>query len=219
MIPTDTAGRWDYVDSLVRRWFPPGEQAAEPELSNAARRLGPLSPALAALAARAARHVVWGVQDTVLAPDDWRPDDTRLVIAREAQGATEWAVPLGEIAADDPPVDLRDPDSGRWVREFSSVSEFAVGWVLLAVKFSGADLPRANGQVPYEAVDRLRAEFDVLSLRLTWPADPTWFVSLPDALVEVDGGAWAWVTARDRGAYEAAMTELTRLGMELDESA
>lgn len=56
MIPADTAWRWDYVDSLVRRWFPPGEQAAEPELSDAARRLGPLSPALAALAARAAGH-------------------------------------------------------------------------------------------------------------------------------------------------------------------
>lgn len=222
MIPFDTAENWAYVDALTARWFPPPQGPAAPaDLSTVEARLaavvpGALSPALVELATRAARDDVWNVQDRLLPSDRWAFWKDRLVIGEEAQGVTQWGIDLQHLTDPDPPVEYVDLDTDEWEDEFGRVSEFAIVWVLLAVKFSPADLRRSNGQVEDDPLNRFRAAHQPLPVGATWPADPTMFYPLDDALLEVDGDTWAWLTARDDAAFDAATERLAGFGITLD---
>lgn len=91
-------------------------------------RLGvSLPPALRVLYERTGRHPLHTTHDVLIPPEGLGIVDGYLVVYRERQDVTEWAVAVANLLRVDPPVEKRVLDRGKFkfVEEFTTLSQFA----------------------------------------------------------------------------------------------
>ncbi len=218
--PPQRIARWEQVARLTADWFETDSSAGgvDPsEMIRAERRLG--------LALPLALHEwylrfgnlpkVWNVQDEVFAPHEFEVDNGYLVIGRENQGVFSWGIAVAALGEADPAVTIVGPGEPNHLQVAApTLTEFAIGLLLLNVKFSQSRLFRANGQIPHGAVETIEASISRLPVPdLHWYASPVRLFGDHNITVEIDGGAWLWITAKESVAFERVVCLAEGVGM------
>ncbi|MCP5119835.1 MAG: SMI1/KNR4 family protein, partial [bacterium] len=209
-IPAQRAERWEILRAAVGQWYEPlGPEhgVSQAELDEAEARLGaPLPRALREWYALAgARDDIWSRQDHLLLPRAVQISDGYLVFLIENQSVVDWGIREAACGLEDPPVFVSSADdSGQWIQENPSVSEFALQFLASCVKWSSSRW-WATGWVGREVVAAIKSEYPRLSFPTWhWPGEADYF-GYRDIIAEtVTDAPGAWLTVTTRTAVAAA---------------
>lgn len=208
---------WDFVRALAAAFGRPlaeGDGVDADEIRQAESRIGAALPAALseAYGLFGRRTDLTASQDRLLAPSQLQVDDDRVLVLRvENQYCASWGVPLGDVAADDPPALLNIGDG--WEPYADRLSLALVEMVMSEAMFSARDGRSDNRNLGYLA----QAELGVAFERLPLPDFPFWaepgcpplrWFAGPDALLRDDGGEWLWVHGRTPEAVQAVRDRL-----------
>lgn len=208
-LPDSYSERLALLDVCLERWFGPANAPAsvpEATLTQAEQRLALALPAALRdwYQRSGLRRDVWCLQDRLLAPADfeWRADV--LVFCAENQGVVRWGIPRDALSLPDPPVVVSDPwNPAKWLPECERISEFALVFAAMNTKWSRRVAYRADVELSPDVLSSLQDSLTRLPLPdLHFPAFPTRFFGDDNALVEVQGKVWAWVSAQTDEAFE-----------------
>jgi len=222
-LPASRGERWSLLRAVLDRWFPSSASPtglADAELVAAEQRLGlKLPPALWEwYASFGSGDAVWCVQDRLRRPDELEVSNGFLLFAVENQTCWYWGIPLGELQSPDPPVFLSNSSAKAWERESDSVSRFALQYAMLNVKFGDGTRFTANGPLTSTQRSKIALEYALLPFgELHTPVFPTRFHGSDEIVVELEGDAWVWATARDQESLIHLDALLTPLGMDWSE--
>ncbi len=219
-VPPGREERWNTLATFFKGWFGqlgPADGYDEQSLSAAEERLHlRLPPSLREWYGLAGRRAdVWSHQDHFLSPEDLRIEDERLVIYVENQSVVRWTISLEDIASDDPPVFVSDPeDSETWIEESPAVSMFPLSQMLLNVKFSESTSYSANGEATRGSLIAIKRNYQRLGFPdLNWPG-ATRFYGGQDLLIETNGDTWIWVSGKSSATFSDAVDLIARTGVE-----
>lgn len=213
-LPRDREARWLLLDELLRKWFTPYEGTVgtlASELDAAERRLGVRLPV--ALRDWYERYAgldhVWCRQDELLAPAAFRISDGLLIFCSENQSVVRWGVRVEDLDQGDPPVFLEEDYADEDLpAECDSVSEFALLFALMNVKWSSALACTANGPANRKALAAVRARYPRLAFPdQHWPPPgPARFYGNEDVILETHNEDWLWVSALTEAAFDEVDT-------------
>ncbi|HWE97228.1 MAG TPA: hypothetical protein VG269_24930 [Tepidisphaeraceae bacterium] len=219
-LPCDREGRWNALKVFFKGWYGeigPADGYTEQSICAAEERLKLTLPtALREWYALAGKRTnVWSCQDRFLPPDKLRAEDNRLVIYVENQGVVKWAIQLQDLADDDPPVFVTDPqDSADWIEESPAVSAFALSQMLLGAKFSESTTYSANGQATNASLAAVARSYVRLGFPdLKWPLGPTRIYGGRDLVIETEGENWIWVSGKSSATFRDAVDLIGRTGV------
>lgn len=210
----DRAATWNFlrgITTFYRTALAAGDGFGEAELGAAERRLGlPLPAALReAYALLGRRGDLTSNQDILLPPDGFYLNDGALVFRHENQGAASWGIPLAQLGADDPAVEIRadlaDKRVVRWEPWLGSLSATFTAIVLSEPLLATSELADFCHVPDDDALALLERDFAALpfpnALGLRWFAGP-------DALVMAVDDAQFAARARTPAALAALRERL-----------
>lgn len=209
-LPRSRLDRWQALEHLISRWYSPmklGDGYESLMIQAVEERLGLRFP----LALRewlqvcGNRQDVWSQQDDILKLDSFVVRDDMLLIGVENQAVVRWGIQLCDCDQPDPAVYVDLRDSGGWVADSTTTSEFALSMFFSCLKWSRSLSCYANGSATKKTCEVIRER--ALRLPFTawhWPLFPTEFFGTSDANIEVNGdddAGWIWVSTRTKTAF------------------
>jgi uncharacterized protein (TIGR02996 family) len=202
-LPTRRVERWRLVEEFIDVWYSPLQAAdgfSEEKLTATEKRLGFGLPAALrewyALAGR--RKDVWSNQDYLVLPHALEIDrkSNTLIICFENQGCAKWGIRSSDLGQEDPPI----IELGADVQASPTTSAFACQVLLYEVKFASGVI-WAGAAIPERVARHSLRKFRKCQLPdRYWVASPLHFYEGTDILLELHGGEWVYVAAREESA-------------------